>query len=200
MLTQRVLISSKVKRVYLQRFLVSKFSFYKEQVDIRDLCCLFENQLWLENKCQLEDDFNRKFGKSLEVLSKILKEINFKIGITNRAIDRLSIRLQNDLNEFVLPKRNYKDAFIKCNGHFQLKEPKSQGVPNNRIPPKAYIGKGYRDKGSAKNLSKDGSPSWQEVATHRGPLYHKGRKYEELQDSRTAQTRVGKILERINKE
>jgi len=35
-----------------------------------------------------------------------------------------------------------------------------------RITPKAYIGVGYKDKGSRREPALDGSPSWQEVATH----------------------------------
>jgi hypothetical protein len=31
------------------------------------------------------------------------------------------------------------------------------------LPPKLYIGKGYTDKGTARNPALDGSPPWQEV-------------------------------------
>ena len=34
-----------------------------------------------------------------------------------------------------------------------------------KIPPKRYVGVGYRDQGSRRNVAYDGSPSWQEVAT-----------------------------------
>lgn len=196
-LSMRVLISPKIKRVYLQRFLLSKFFHFKEEVDLRDLCCLFENQLWLEKKCQTDNEFLNKFGNSLEELSLILKEFNFKSETSNRAIDRFSIRLKNSLEDFILPKRNYKEAFKLCNGHFSLKDSLPLGIEKERIPPSARIGIGYRDKGSAKDVAFDGSPSWQEVATHRGPIYHKGKTYEELQNSGKPETLSREMLKFI---
>lgn len=48
--------------------------------------------------------------------------------------------------------------------YFSVHPMKSQGIPLKEIKPKGYIGKGYTDKGTARNPAKDGSPSWQEVA------------------------------------
>lgn len=179
MTTTMVRISPKVKRIYLQRFLLSKFVYFKERLELRDLCCLFENQLWLEQKCLTDPDFSSKFGKDLETLSKILKEINFRTETTDRTITKFARRLKDSLPGLLLPRRNYLEAEKKCNGSFQLADAKPTGVSKKRIPPKAYIGIGYRDKGSAKNVAKDGSPSWQEVATHRGPIFHKGKRYDD---------------------
>lgn len=175
-LTMMVRISPKAKRIHLQRFLLSKFCFFKEELELRDLCCLFENQLWLEKKCLSDDQFCQKFGKSLEDLSLCLKEFNLKTGTTDRAIDKFSKRLLKEVPSLILPKRNYKEAKRRNNGLFQLEVSKPQGRLKRDVPPPARIGKGYRDKGSAKDLALDGSPSWQEVATHRGPIYHKGKR------------------------
>jgi len=175
-------ISPRVKRIFLQRFLLSKFCYNLEDCELRDLCCIFENQLWLERKCQTDPEFAEKFGKSLEDLSIILKQINFRKEITQQALRRLSKRIKDQLRTFTLPKRNYKDGFKRCNGHFKLLDSFSPGVLKRELPPKTYVGKGYRDKGTVKNMAKDGSPSWQEVAMHRGPLYHKGRKIDEEAD------------------
>lgn len=185
-LSQMVKISPKAKRIYLQRFLLSKFVYFKEELELRDICCLFENQLWLELKCQSDPEFLKKFGKSLEDLSIIMKEFNFKTGTTDRALDQFSKRLRDNLETLILPKRNYLGAKTHCNGLFQLKDSQSPGKPKKSVPPTARIGKGYRDKGSAKDLAFDGSPSWQEVATHRGPIYHKGKKIEEISSNRIA--------------
>lgn len=197
-LSQMVRISPKVKRIYLQRYLLSKFVFFKDELTLRDLCCLFENQLWLEQKCLTDPEFSKKFGRSLEELSIILKEFNFRTRTTARTIRKFSKRLQSNLLEFVLPKRNYKEAFKLCNGSFQLMDSQPMGIPKRQTTPTARIGKGYRDKGSAKDLAKDGSPSWQEVATHRGPIYHKGKKYEESKITRSSPNIAAKIIDRIN--
>ena len=186
-------ISPKAKRIYLQRFLLSKVVFFRKELELRDLCCIFENQLWLEMKCQSDPEFLNKFGKSLEDLSVILKEFNFKTGTTDRAIDKFAKRLQNNLPDLVLPKRNYLEAKKRCNGLFQLTDSQSAGKLKYTVPPTARIGKGYRDKGSAKDLSKDGSPSWQEVATHRGPIYHEGKRIKDVQSHSAAETIANQI-------
>ena len=182
-LTMMIKISPQVKRIFLQRFLLSKFVFFRKELGLRDICCLFENQLWLEMKCQSDPEFNKKFGKNLEFLSILMKEFNFKTGTTDRAIDRFSKKLEINLVDLILPKRNYYEAKKRCNGLFQLAESKSQGRTKKSVPPPSRIGKGYRDKGSAKDLAKDGSPSWQEVATHRGPIYHKGIRIYDVPDN-----------------
>jgi hypothetical protein len=169
---------------------------------MRDLCCLFENQLWLERKCQSDPEFLTKFGRDLESLSKLMKEFNFRTATTNRAIDQFSKKILQNLPDLVLPKRNYKQANSKCNGLFQLTDSIPLGKPKNTVPPLVRMGKGYRDKGSARDLAYDGCPSWQEVATHRGPIYHKGKKYENIQDNSgdgiISETIAGSILRRVS--
>lgn len=197
MVTQMVKISPKAKRVYLQRYLLSKFVHFKKELELRDICCLFENQLWLEKKCQLDPNFLQKFGKDLESLSIIMKEFNFKTGTTDRAIDRFSSRINQTIPNLVLPKRNYSEAKRRCNGLFQLADAPPMGVPRRNVPPTARIGKGYRDKGSARDLAKDGSPSWQEVATHRGPIYHKGKRIQNVQANRSAATIAESIVRSV---
>lgn len=197
-LSQFVQISPKAKRIYLQRFLLSKFSHFRETTEMRDLCCLFENQLWLERKCLSDTDFSKKFGRDLESLSIILQEINFRTETSSKAIDRFSRKLQENLSSLCLPKRNYKEAFKLCNGLYSLKDSRTQGKLKKTIPPKSRMGIGYRDKGSARDLAFDGSPTWQEVAAHRGPIYHKGVKDENLPNCDTVEqlkeTIIGKFF------
>lgn len=198
-LTMMVKISPQAKRIYLQRFLLSKFVFFRKELELRDICCLFENQLWLENKCQVDPEFQQKFGKDLESLSILMKEFNFKTGTTDRAIDKFAKKLEINLVDLILPKRNYKEAKTRCNGLFQLAESSPQGKTKKSVPPVSRIGKGYRDKGSAKDLAKDGSPSWQEVATHRGPIYHKGKIIHEIQDNSASEIIADSIFRNSRK-
>lgn len=198
-LAMMVRISPKAKRIYLQRFLLSKFVFFRKELELRDLCCLFENQLWLERKCLSDPDFNSKFGKSLEDLSILLKEINFKTGTTDRALDRFARRLRENLADLVLPKRNYKEASRRCNGLFTLVDSTPQGKAKKAVPPASRIGIGYRDKGSAKDIAKDGSPSWQEVATHRGPLYHNGKEIPNVQIDSAIDTIADTVYDSIRR-
>jgi hypothetical protein len=198
MIATMIRINPKIKRVFLQRYLVSKFCYRLEESTLGDLCCLFENQLWLEKKCLLDHQFATKFGKSLEDLSVIMKQINFQERLTNRAVRRFSLRLKENLGQFALPERNYKDAKRLCSGQFSLIGTKSPGISKRKLPPKTYIGKGYRDKGTVKDMAKDGSPSWQEVAMHRGPLYYKGRLQDEEPENTDRAKPISEAIAKIN--
>jgi hypothetical protein len=176
----------------LQRFLLTKLVFHLEDLESRDLLALYENQLWLEDKCVKDETFQQKFGKDLESLSKIMKEINLT-QFSKKAVVRLSNRVKLELRTLYLPERNYLAAKRKLSGLYRLIDSKQIGTDKSKIPPKGFIGKGYRDKGSAKNKAKDGSPSWQEVAMHRGKLFHNGK------EIKNEDTRCSKILKEIRR-
>jgi hypothetical protein len=183
MLSAQVKISVRAKRVTLQRYLISKIVYETEVFDIQDLCCLFENQLWIEQKVQKDPEFQKNFGKDFESLSILLKEINFQMEFTERALRRLRQKLKDNLSDLILPIRNYKDTGKHYSGLFSLIPSSPAGKLRKLLQEKARIGIGYRDKGSARDSAYDGSPSWQEVAVHRGPIYHKGRRSEKVKAS-----------------
>lgn len=168
---QLVHISKLAKRITLQRFLVSKILYKVERVDLRDVYCLFENQLWLETKCSKDSQFAKQFETSLEVVSIMLKQINFQTEIPKRTVHSLHEKIRSHLQDFVFPHRNFSHIETMYRKFYQLKNYVPSGVPNNQLPPKTFIGKGYRDKGSARNLALDGSPTWQEVSRHRGIIH-----------------------------
>lgn len=175
---QSVRISKRAKRITLQRYLLAKAIYFMEDFSLQDLACLFENQLWLEDKVHKDNQFAENFGKDLESLSIILKQINFRMEFTERSLRRFSIKLKQELEGFYLPKRNYQQTAKLYSGFYTLVQNSPLGKLTSSLPETSRIGKGYRDKGSARNPAKDGSPKWQEVAAHHGPLYHKGVKSE----------------------
>lgn len=191
MISSCVRISARAKRITLQRWLLGKICYETEEFNLTDLCTLFENQIWLERKVQTDPEFQSKFGKPLEDLSILLKEINFRMEYSDRALIQFRKRILENLKDFVLPKRNFSSLAPKLKGLFQLEPSSPLGKLIKSIPPTARIGKGYRDKGSARDLAYDGSPRWQEVAAHRGPLFKNGVPHEEeLSSNRTAETTV----------
>lgn len=167
-------IHPKAGRVTLQRYLVSKLVYDLEKFGARDLLCLFENQLWLEHEAQTNENFLDEFGKSLEVLSKHLKEVNFRMDPSDRAFRRLQMRMKAELPKFYYPQRNYTTVGQRYEKLFQLQDPVQPGRENKSLKPSRRIGKGYTDKGTLKNVATNGTPSWQEVAAHHGPIYSKG--------------------------
>lgn len=158
-----VFISSKVRRITLQRYLLGKIA-WKEEFDEVDLGALYLNQVWLEQKTQRDKQFCAKFGSSLEELSIKMRELNLSSGLTAGVRSKLrSVALQ--LSQLTLPARNLPEVEKHVKGLYGLRTRSSPGVPKKMLPPKRFIGIGYRDKGTAKTPEVDGSPSWQEVAT-----------------------------------
>lgn len=198
-ISKEVVISPRAKRVTLQRYLLSKLVLEEEKFDLKDLCTLFANQIWLEQKVRTDNEFQQKFGKSLEDLSIILKEINFRQEFTDRALYRLRTRVKDTLDNILLPQRNYVLVRQRYSGLFYLRDPLQPGKDKKLLPQVARIGKGYRDKGTLKNPAVDGSPSWQEVAVHRGSLFHKGVELEKsFEANQRTESKSAKLLREFN--
>jgi len=144
--------------------------YERNKVTFNDLIALYDNLIWLEVKSQTDEDFQRKFGRFLEILAKILKEINISQGLSPRALTRLTMRIQKDLEGFFVPHRNYPGFKKRFSGSFAIRELSTSTEANRHLPPKRIMGIGYRDKGTARNPAFDGSPSWQEVASRDGQI------------------------------
>jgi hypothetical protein len=159
-----VVIRSNVKRITLQRVLCSKIA-WRGEVTLEEIHVLFQNQLWLEQKCQTDGQFEKKFGRSLEDLSVFLKQANLSRGLTEGAVGLLGVKLKT-LTDFILPSRNLGQMELLIGKSFYTRPYKESGIPTKQLPPKKVIGRGYRDHGTARNSAVDGSPRWQEVASH----------------------------------
>lgn len=173
-----VVVKANVKRITLQRIIISKIAFLGE-TDLEEIHVLFQNQLWLEQKCSTDREFAQKFGQSLEDISLILKQTNLSRGLTVGAVGSLGQKLKN-LESFLIPRRNITTMVPLIRKSFYTKPYKETGIPTKQLPPKKVIGKGYRDHGTAQNVAVDGSPKWQEVATRTSFLE---RKIDELREN-----------------
>lgn len=165
----QVTYAKRLKRVQLQRALVSLIVHFPERTTPQMLLVLVDNLLWLQDKAYHDPDFAKKFGVTLKVLAYILKH---KFGnqqfarFSKTRIKYLSNALRENLEgSFVFPERNTLNQYKLVAGLFSVRQAKSLGTPVKQLPPQGYIGKGYRDKGTAKNTAEDGSPSWQEIAS-----------------------------------
>lgn len=172
-----VVIRPGVKRITLQRTICSKIA-YKGEISLEEVHVLFQNQLWLEQKCSTDGKFAQKFGKSLEDLSIFLKQTNLSRGLTAGAVGTLGIKLKT-LQEFLLPLRNLPQMESLLGKSFYTRPYKESGIPTKQLPPKKVIGRGYRDHGTAQNSAVDGSPKWQEVASRVSELERQLNEYRE---------------------
>jgi len=144
-----------------------------------ELAAVFHNQLWLTEKASKDIDFKKKFGTDLESVSTILRKINFSRGLSVGSIANCRRQLQDLDWDFPLPKRNVSTVQAKMETAIYTKWRTQPGVEVKRLPPEKYIGKGYRDKGTAQRPEIDGNPAWQEVASASA---NKLRQIEELRD------------------
>jgi len=160
-----VVIGKSVKRISLQRFIVTKICLEPEKISSRDIFTLYQNQLWLQDKSHREKEFASKFGNSLEELSIILKNLNFSTNFELPKLISLKNRINIELEDFKIPTRNYQSFKSRFEGTYHLIFSKPQGIPTKNLPPVRYIGVGYKDKGSATKPEFDGSPSWKDIAS-----------------------------------
>jgi len=163
-----MLIRKGVNRYKLFRYLVSKVFQDDEGLHLDEFLCLFELYYQLtemvdpnfeENLNNLRNEGFEKFVKRVQQIKtfpyqpkdetrELMREQSVAISYDSRSYFR--IKGQNRNKDFRLI---FKDVLIP-----------------RKNPPRAYIGIGYKDKGSRREPALDGSPKWQEVATHFGNL------------------------------
>lgn len=160
-----VVIGKSVKRISLQRFIVTKICLEPEKISSRDIFTLYQNQLWLQDKSHREKEFASKFGNSLEDLSIILKNLNFSTNFELPKLIALKTRINVELEDFKIPTRNYQSFKSRFEGTYHIVFSKPQGILTKNLPPVRYIGVGYKDKGSATKPEFDGSPNWKDIAS-----------------------------------
>lgn len=159
--------TGKGRRVTLARYLCGLISFFPEEVERVHLLLMYDNFLHIQDLAEKDENFKRKFGEDLESLAKILKSFRLQKSTTGLEVKKLGAQMKKELNHFILPERNVKQVATSIGEMFTFKPSFPSGVPNSQLKPKAYIGKGYTDQGTARNAAKDNSPSWQEVAIAR---------------------------------
>lgn len=162
----RVTYARGLKRVTLQRFLISRCVCQPDTVTFPELLALYDNHLWLEDKAASDPEFQKKFGSFLEKLSELLKGTRFQEHSYPKTLKGLSEKLEKVAEGHLIPERNLATVSIYVKGKWHVTPTKESGIPTRELPPKKVIGKGYRDKGTYRNTAYDGSPSWQELATY----------------------------------
>lgn len=158
--------SKSLRKITCLRFVCSKIIYEPEKIKTVELIILYDLLLWSQDKALADGSFRNKFGNSLEVLSKIVKNFRLNLKVDRKILARkLKIKFESELQSFIFPVRNYPSVKQKMSGNYHLKRSTQPGTENSKLPPVGYIGKGYRDKGSARNPTLDGSPSWQQIAS-----------------------------------
>jgi len=144
------------------RYLLSSYYIYNETLDFEEQLCLNEVMLAL---LDIRDPlFKHKYGTAVRYSAVLLAIFNNnKISRTEKVV--AISKTQVNLHGVWLRERQYKAAEVSYSSVIRSFVLRARSYKRRRFPPKRYIGVGYRDKGSRKNLAYDGSPSWQEVAS-----------------------------------
>jgi hypothetical protein len=158
-----LVISRKAKRITLLRFLLSKVRFFSGEITLRDLLALFQVTLDCQTLARKDPNFQLKFGSDLESVAVLLKGVRIN-KLDERGLRSLERAVKQVSEGFILPKRNVAQVRTRVEGFYSLRLVQALGIPKKLLPPKLFVGKGYSDKGTARNAAFDGSPSWQEIA------------------------------------
>ena len=152
------------KYITLLRYLTGKLVFDTRRIERIDLLLMFDVLLTLQDLVEKDENFKRKYGLDLESLALILKSFNLKPTTTLLDAKKLSSQIKEKIPNFILPSRNLTTVWVNVQKMYYFTSSMPSGRDMKKIPPKAYIGKGYTDKGTARKPELDNSPSWQEVA------------------------------------
>jgi len=158
----KMFIKKGTNRMTLMRFLLAKLVYSSEGLSIEEFLCLFH--IYFDLTEMKDPLFLSKYQFFLERVGTLLDEIS---GIQTFPVQALTdAEVDNDFFLGYFPsKREYYGLCgqrdLRRSFRFVLNDTL---VPQKRLPVR-YIGVGYKDKGTCRNLAEDGSPGWKEVGT-----------------------------------
>jgi len=112
---------------------------------------------------QSDPNFKKKFGIQVQILGMLLV---IKNTSSNHSIFRKKVsEARLNLSSLYLTDRQFYATKANLLVVIESYRNRLSQHKFSNIPPKRYIGVGYKDKGSRRIISFDGSPSWQEIAS-----------------------------------
>jgi hypothetical protein len=164
----KVLIKRGVNRYKLFKFLCTKLVLDIEGLHLDEFLVI------LELYFQFDQNEDPNFQGNLQNLRTISFKKFFEDIQGNRIFpfqpwEQTRNRWRFNLSDFLYDERSYH----RIKGQNRSKDFRlilNDTILPRRTPAKAYIGIGYKDKGSRREPALDGSPKWQEVATYHANL------------------------------
>lgn len=144
------------------RFLISKLVFTSEELTLLESTALFLSYEQMVIKVAKDKIYKQKYGYDIFLIRHIIQSLKDLVESPPDARFAFMEEYRSLFHRNTHFSRRY---YFAIKG--QMKRSYNLFIQRRfvkKFPAKAFIGKGYRDKGSAKNVSLDGSPSWQEVA------------------------------------
>lgn len=157
----KVIVNRGTNRFKLFRFLLSRIKYSRDGFHLDDYLCFW--QIYLE----MIESKDPKFQKRIQLLQdENLLELMYQLqdirvfpynprDSTISKLDSLPL-VYHSRSFFGMERAGWSK-------HYRLSF--NSRLVRRRVPPVPYIGVGYKDKGSRRDVANDGSPTWQIVAS-----------------------------------
>jgi hypothetical protein len=141
------------------RFLFSKLVWEEKGLVDEEVKILFDLYLKFEDLANKDANY-AVWVKPLKEAKPIMRKVRVNVS-----------KNQGLRNEFLRVDRSVTGLILDSHGYFGMKGQERLGTAKlvqnpprkRRLPPKRFIGVGYKDKGNLRDKSYDGTPSWEEV-------------------------------------
>jgi hypothetical protein len=184
----KVVYKTGTKQVTLYRNLLARVCYEQGGISLEDIIVLYDLAQKMEEKRQKDRAFDEKYGTWLITSFGFISTLSPQVFPWTFQGNREEV--EDTLRPFLPSRQAYfgwvKNPVRSTPVEIRLRNPLA---PPKAIPPKRFIGVGYRDKGNRRDPAIDGSPSWQEIATS-GLMRTK-------EDSPIRETRLGKVLPKL---
>jgi len=149
------------KEIVIVRYLLSKIVSTELPLTSWESVALFLAWEKVVIKSTRDSAFHWKYSAELFRFRAVLQQLDELTCLDPKLRFSMLSREHSDYQGKLVSRR----FFYSIEGQLQqLLELKIRKRWSKRFPPKAYIGKGYGDHGTARDSAFDGSPGWKEVA------------------------------------
>lgn len=153
---------SEKKDITIVRFFLSKLFFAEECFTLAEKVALFLSFEKVVIACQRNKEYRQKYQREIFDFRAIFQSLE-SLSMMSPTIRTETLRehYSHKMRGNFVSRRYYYAMKGQLQKLFLLRI-KTRWP--KKFPPKAYVGKGYGDKGSAKDAAYDGNPDWREIA------------------------------------
>jgi len=174
----KMIIKQGTKRMTLLRFLLSKMLYGEEGISIEEYLCIFH--LYYDLVEITESHFVEKNSSNLDKVGILLSKLSDNRIFPLNLNEMSRIQMETLLERFLPTRREFYGLVGQREIGKSFKLILNDTLVPRKLPPKAYIGVGYKDKGTRRDVSVNGCQGWQEIGSH---LANREREAEELDSS-----------------
>jgi hypothetical protein len=182
-----VKIKKGLKQMTIFRFLLAKLVYEENGLHLDEFLVLFHLYYNLSeiDDPSFKEKYDNWFFRHTYFFSYLAEAQNFPVRLK---VDELREDLIKNLGPVIPTKHSYYGLKGQRGLRQSFEVRLNSSLPVQRIKPKNFIGVGYRDKGTRRDLAKNGNPSWQEVSAHNFELERRAEEFLD-QDKSAAEER-----------